>query len=319
MNVIELKNVKKIYGKRCVLDNVSFSVKKGHIVGLIGPNGAGKTTIMKLMAGLSHLSEGEISLFGSPEDLPAKRSRISFMIENPIIDSALTARENMEYIRIVQGVADRSRIDELLKYVGLGDTGRKKAGLFSLGMKQRLGIAMSLLQDPEILVLDEPVNGLDPEGIVDVRHILQSLSEKDGKTIIISSHLLSELSELCTDYVIIDHGRIVESLSREELALHSRSYISIRTDQTAETAATLEKKLSFHDYKVMQDDEIRLYEGLSDLAGVSRTITDSGFTILRYLMTNDSLEEYYLSRVSHDEDEGSQKVSHIKNLFGRRN
>lgn len=316
MNVIELRNITKMYGKSTVLRNVSFSVKKGHIVGLIGPNGAGKTTIMKILGGLARQTTGEIILFGSGERTEYNRQRISFMIENPIIDGSLTAAENMEFVRQVRGVADQSRCLQLLKYVGLEDTGKKSAKHFSLGMKQRLGIAMALLPDPEVLVLDEPVNGLDPEGIVEIRHILHDLCVKEGKTIIISSHLLAELSELCTDYVIINHGEIVEALSLEELLLHSRSYISIRTERTAETVTALEKALQIRDYRIMEDDEIRLYERIDDIATVSRTITDAGFTLLRLARTSDSLEEYYLSRVSADKPK--ENYSPMKNLFGRR-
>ena len=217
MKVIEMQNVDKYYGKNKVLDNVSFSVEKGHIVGLIGPNGAGKTTIMKIISGLAHRSNGEFKLFEASRGIHVNRGRMSFMIESPIIDISLNARRNMEYMRLLRGVADKNRINELLTYVGLEEAGKKPVKNFSLGMKQRLGIAMSLLADPEVLVLDEPVNGLDPEGIVEVRLILKELCEKQGKTIIISSHLLSELSELCTDYIIINHGKIVEALSTEEL------------------------------------------------------------------------------------------------------
>ena len=316
MKVIELSNINKDYGRSHVLERVTFSVEKGHIVGLIGPNGAGKTTIMRIIGGLTHPTSGTVRLFEHEEQLDKYRDRISFMIENPIIDGSLTARENMEYVRLVRGVADRSRCEILLKYVGLADTGKKTAKHFSLGMKQRLGIGMALLPDPEVLVLDEPVNGLDPEGIVEVRHILKDLCEKGGKTIIISSHLLSELSELCTDYVIINEGQIVESLSKEELMLHSRSYISIRTDRTAETVAALEQTLSVQDYKVMEDEEIRLYEGLEDVGTVSHVITDAGFTILRFALTSDSLEEYYLSNVSHEKKENTDSPK--RNLFGRR-
>ena len=317
MKVIELNDIGKVYGKSRVLERVSFSVEKGHIVGLIGPNGAGKTTIMRIVGGLTHPTSGTVRLFEHEEQLEKYRDRISFMIEDPIIDKSLTAGENMEYIRLIRGVADRSRCEKLLKYVGLQDTGKKAAKHFSLGMKQRLGIAMALLPDPEVLVLDEPVNGLDPEGIVEVRHILKDLCEKEGKTIIISSHLLSELAELCTDYVIINEGQIVESLSKEELMLHSRSYISIRTDRMAETVAQLEQLLSVRDYKVMENGELRLYEGLENIAAVSRAITDAGFTILRFALTGDSLEEYYLSKVSHDKQKVSGS-SPIKYIFGRR-
>ena len=318
MKVIELKEIRKVYNKKPVLEHVSFSVEKGHIVGLIGPNGAGKTTIMKIIGGLTHATDGTVRLFESDESLDKNRDRLSFMIENPIIDGSLSARENMEYVRLVRGVADDSRCDSLLEYVGLADTGKKTAKRFSLGMKQRLGIAMALLPDPEVLVLDEPVNGLDPEGIVEVRHILKELCEKEGKTIIISSHLLAELSELCMDYVIINEGHIVEALSKEELMLHSRSYISIRTERMAETVAALEKGLSIWDYKVMEDDELRLYEYLEDPAKVSRTITDAGFTILRFAQTSDSLEEYYLSKVSHgneDDKTGNRRIFGDSGLF----
>lgn len=310
MKVIEMKNINKYYGKSRVLSDVSFSVEKGHIVGLIGPNGAGKTTIMKILSGLAHKSSGSFSLFGSEKDIHKNRNRLSFMIESPIIDMSLNARDNMEYMRLLRGTADRSKIDELLSYVGLGETGKKAVKNFSLGMKQRLGIAMSLLADPEVLVLDEPVNGLDPEGIVEVRHILKELCEVHGKTLVISSHLLSELSELCTDYIIIDHGRIVESISKEELLSHSRSYISIKTDNISRTTANLEEKLGIKDLKVFEGSELRVYERLDKLAEVSGTITSSGDTILQFVLRNESLEEYYLSKVDHNNENtsGGRKI-----------
>ena len=321
MKVIELREIHKVYKNTPALEHVSFSVEKGHIVGLIGPNGAGKTTIMKIIGGLVHPTDGELRLFESDESLDKNRDRLSFMIENPIIDGSLTAMENMEYVRRVRGVADDSRCRSLLEYVGLADTGKKTAKQFSLGMKQRLGIAMALLPDPEVLVLDEPVNGLDPEGIVEVRHILRELCEKEGKTIIISSHLLAELSELCTDYVIINEGRIVESLSREELMQHSRSYISIRTDRTEEAVAMLEQKRKIRDYKVMETGEIRLYEYPENVAEISRAITDAGFAIIRFAETSDSLEEYYLSKVTHGkagEEKGQRGPGMFKNRILRR-
>ncbi len=315
MKVIELKNITKNYRHFKALDQVSLSVERGHIVGLIGPNGAGKTTIMKIIGGLSHPTDGELKLFDSSENIEKSRQRLSFMIENPFIDGALTARENMEYARFLLGVADKSRCETLLKYVKLGDTGRKAARHFSLGMRQRLGIAIALLPDPEVLVLDEPVNGLDPEGIVEIRNILRELCEKDGKTIIISSHLLSELSELCTDYILIDQGRIVESLSREELMEHSRSYLAIRTDHTPETLILLEQRFSASDYRVLKNGEIRMYNRSDDPAAISRAITGSGHTILHFAENSDSLEDYYLSRVSHDKPKDTS-YSAISNLFG---
>ncbi len=318
MKVIEMQNVDKYYGKNKVLDNVSFSVEKGHIVGLIGPNGAGKTTIMKIISGLAHRSNGEFKLFEASRGIHVNRGRMSFMIESPIIDISLNARQNMEYMRLLRGVADKNRINELLTYVGLEEAGKKPVKNFSLGMKQRLGIAMSLLADPEVLVLDEPVNGLDPEGIVEVRLILKELCEKQGKTIIISSHLLSELSELCTDYIIINHGKIVEALSTEELMMHSRSYISVKTDNISHTTATLENRLNIKDYKVVDDTELRIFGMFDRVAEVSHTITDGGDTILHFALTNESLEEYYLSKVDHNKGENDKKRGSVLNkLSGR--
>jgi len=300
--ILTIKNMSKTYGKAKVVDNFSLEVKKGHICGLIGPNGAGKTTIMKMMAGLTLPDNGEMSLWGDSTNLDKNRKRMSFMIESPIIDPEMTARQNLTYLRYVRGVADKNKIDEVLEFTGLSDTGKKKAKHFSLGMKQRLGIAMSLLTDPEIMVLDEPVNGLDPEGIVEVRHMLQKLSDERNVTIIISSHLLSELSELCTDYTIINHGKLIVSLSAEELSEQCKSYICVRTDNIEKTTAILEEKLSLKDYKVFHDEELHIFEKLDKVALISKTITDNGIVITKLCEEHASLEEFYLSKVGDDNE-----------------
>ena len=298
--ILELTEVSKKYGKNEVVHPITMQLQKGHIYGLIGPNGAGKTTIMKLLAGLTANTGGEIRAFGSlmwGKGSVENRNRMSFMVETPYLDGSMTARQNMQYIRYVRGVADESRIDEVLDYVGLSDTGKKKVSKFSLGMRQRLGIGMALLSSPELMVLDEPVNGLDPEGIVDVRNMLRKLCHEREMTILISSHLLSELSELCTDFAIINHGSLVDWLSREELMEKCRSYIAVKTDNISETVACLEQKLNISEYKIVSGDEFRIYERLDELELVSRTITDSGFTITKLTTEGESLEEYYLSRV----------------------
>jgi ABC-2 type transport system ATP-binding protein len=297
MNVIELKNLSKNYGRKTVVDNFSLSVEKGHICGLIGPNGAGKTTIMKMLSGLAAPSSGEIGFFGRNNELDKSRKRMAFMLEAPIVDKSLNARQNMEYVRYVKGVADKKKIDEMLDFVGLHDVGRKKAGKFSLGMTQRLGIAMALLTEPEIMVLDEPVNGLDPEGIVEIRLMLKKLAEEKNVTIIISSHILSELSELCTDFSIINHGKQIENLSREELMAKCRSYYAIRTNDINRTAAVIEDKLGTKQYKVIHGDEIRLFDFLDNVEKVSKTITDNGLILTKFISEGESLEEFYLSKV----------------------
>lgn len=296
-HVIELNELTKCYGKNTVVDKFSLSVEKGHICGLIGPNGAGKTTFMRMIAGLTAPTSGEMRFFGKGDDLDRSRRRMSFMLEAPIIDPNLTAWQNMQYVRFVKGIANEKKITENLEFVKLGDTGKKPAGKFSLGMKQRLGIAMALMNDPEIMVLDEPVNGLDPEGIVEVRHMLKKLSDERGVTIIISSHILPELAELCSDFTIINHGKLIESFSSDELLSKCRSRISIRTDNINETAAVLEKKLGIREYKAVHGEEIHLFERLDDIKTVSKTITDSGFVITKFVEEGESLEEYYLSKV----------------------
>ena len=296
-SVITMTNITKRFKKAEVVKNFSLDVKKGSITGLIGPNGAGKTTIMKILAGLMFQTSGELSFYGSRDDLDLNRRRMSFMIEAPIVDYNITAYENLNYVRYVRGYPDKKRIDEVLDIVDLKDTGKKKALKFSLGMRQRLGIAMALLTKPEVLVLDEPVNGLDPEGIVEVRHILQKLSEDQGVTILISSHLLSELSELCTDFSIINKGQLVENLSLEELHDRCRSHIVLRTNNTEKTAAVLEDKLSIGSYKVLRSGDIEIYERLDAVERISKTVTDSGCIITKLYESGQSLEDYYLEKV----------------------
>lgn len=293
---VSVYGLTKNFGRRAAVSNVSLDVKRAHICGLIGPNGAGKTTIMKMLAGLCAPTSGSVSLFGS-SDLDAQRSRVSFMLEAPIIDTGLSAHDNMRYVQLIRGIADDGRISSLLELVGLDPFEKKSVRKYSLGMKQRLGIAMALLPDPELMVLDEPVNGLDPEGIVEIRRLLKRLCEEQGKTILISSHLLSEMSELCTDYAIINHGALVEQLSHEELLAHCRDHISIRTNDINRTAAVIEEKLGTRSYRVVHGEEIQLMERLDDIESVSRAITQSGLTITKLISEGESLEQYYLSKV----------------------
>ena len=295
--VLETKGLTKKYGKATVVDNFSFKVEKGHICGLIGPNGAGKTTIMKMMAGLTKSNGGSMELFGTGKDLDRNRRRISFLIENPMLDINMSAYKNMEYIKYLKGIPTSEKIEDVLEFVGLLDAKDKKVKKFSLGMRQRLAIGMAILSKPEILVLDEPVNGLDPEGIVDVRKMIKRLVHEEEVTVLISSHILSELSELCTDYAIINHGCLVESITSEELEIKCENHITLKTDDINRTATILEGKLGISKYKVFRDEEVHIFEKLDDISAVSRAITDSGLTILKLVEEGASLEEYYLSKV----------------------
>ncbi len=294
--IIQIEGLNKSYGKAKVLNDFKLRVERGKICGLIGPNGAGKTTVMKIMAGLTSQDSGVVEYFGKRKNTSSMR-RLGFMIENPMVDINMTAEQNMAYIMRLKGVVDKDKISELLKFVGLGETGKKKVKAFSLGMRQRLGIAMALMSDPEILVLDEPVNGLDPEGMVEVRMILKRLAREKNVTILISSHLLAELSEMCDEYSIINHGTLVEHITADELKIKCEHHISIRTDNIEQSCAALEEKLGIKNYKVFRNEEIHVFERIDELAAISKTLTDSGFTILKFVCEGASLEEYYLSKV----------------------
>lgn len=294
--VMELEGLTKTFGKKTAVDNFSLKIEKGHICGLIGPNGAGKTTIMRMMAALTEPDSGEMKFFGST-NLDEARSRMSFIIEEPYMEHSMTARENMQYLRFIRGVADESRIDKLLDFVGLKDVGKKKVGKFSLGMRQRLGIAMSLLAKPEFMVLDEPINGLDPEGIIDVRKMLLKLTEEERITILISSHILKELSELCTDYAIVNHGKLIEKLSHEELLLKTKTFIGLRTNDIGRTCTVLEGSLGIRNYKVSPENEIMIYERLEDLERISSIVTQNNLTITKINVEGESLEDYYIGKV----------------------
>ena len=294
--IMKLEGLTKSFKKKKAVNNFSLKMEKGHIYGLIGPNGAGKTTIMKMIAGLTAPDYGKMEFFGST-DLDKKRSRMSFIIEEPYMEYQMTARQNMEYLRYVRGVADEKRIDELLEFVGLADTGKKDVGKFSLGMRQRLGLAMSLLAKPEIMILDEPINGLDPEGILDIRNMLAELVRKENMTILISSHILKELSELCTDYAIVKNGTLIEELSAEELLEKTSSFLRINTNDISKTTAVLEEKLGIHNYKVTYEKELLVYEMPGRVEEISRAITDSGLTITRLNPEGESLEDYYIGKV----------------------
>lgn len=300
--VIRISGLTKQYMKKKVVKEADLSIRKGMICGLIGPNGAGKTTIMKMLGGIVLPTEGEISIFGETTEkgLAHSRSRMSFMIEIPYAKQNMTARQNLEKLRLQKGIPDKGRIDEVLKLVGLSDTGKKPVKNFSLGMKQRLGIAGAMLSKPEIMVLDEPVNGLDPEGIVEVRELLKKLNREENITILISSHILSELSMLCTDYVFIRHGEVVENLSADELKKQCHEYFSISTDNNSLLPAILENKLDIHEFETDKDGSVRLYERIGEIREISKTLYDNGLVPLELHMHDANLEEFYMKMVGDD-------------------
>ena len=297
--IADVKNISKQYGKQLALDDVSFRIRRGSIVGLIGPNGAGKSTIMKIMGGLVFPSAGELQLFGESGEkgLNHARTRSSFIIETPYAKNGLSARENLEKQRLQKGIPDKGRIDEVLRIVKLEDTGKKVFKNFSLGMKQRLGIANALLGKPELMVLDEPINGLDPQGIVEIRELLKNLNKEEKVTIVISSHILSELSLLCTDYVFINHGKIMDVLSAEQLKEECSEYYQIDTDNNELASAILTNECGIGKLEVMESGGIRIYEGLERIRDISKALYEGG-AIPTVLARNEAnLEDYYMKKV----------------------
>ncbi len=304
--LINVKGLEKQYMKQKAVKGASFQIREGMICGLIGPNGAGKTTIMKMLGGLVLPTNGSISIYGedTQKGLAKARSRMSFMIETPYAKEKMTAKENLEKQRLQKGIPDKHRVDEVLEIVGLADTGKKYVKNFSLGMRQRLGIANALLTKPEIMVLDEPVNGLDPEGIVEIRELLLKLNREEHITIIISSHILSELSLLCTDYIFIHHGELVQSVSADALQKLCREHYHIHTDKDAVALAVLQERLGVTEYDVEEDGSIRLYEHLEDIREVSKALYEGGVIPLSLGMREANLEQYYMDMV------GEQNVEH---------
>jgi len=238
--LLELKNITKCYKKQTALDNVSFSIEKGHVYGFVGENGAGKTTTLRIITGLARQNSGTVELFGesNPQKLATSRKKMGCMIEHPVFDGSLDAAENLRLYGLLYGIKELSMIPQLLERTGLGNVGKKKVRDFSMGMKQRLGIAAALMSSPELIILDEPVNGLDPLGMIAVRKLLTSLNKDDGITILLSSHILSELQELATDYIFISGGKILNTVSAQEVLTEGMSleqyYLSLFKD-TAQT------------------------------------------------------------------------------------
>lgn len=305
--VIEVKGLTKQYKKQTAVKDAAFTIKRGSICGLVGPNGAGKTTIMKMLGGLVIPSAGNISLYGgmSEKELAKARERMSFMIETPYAKLDLTAWQNLEKQRIQKGIPDKERPRAVMELVGLSDAGNKKLKEYSLGMKQRFGIANALLSKPEVMVLDEPVNGLDPGGIVEIREMLRKLNREEDVTILISSHILSELALMCSEYLFLAEGEIVRQVTSEALKRECRSYLRVNTDNNNLALVVLREKLDITDYEVEEDGSLRLYEYFDNIAAVSRTLYENGVLPIGLLAGGDTLEQYYMSMIG-----GAAHVEH---------
>jgi len=297
--ILKTNSLTKNYKGTTVVQNVSITLEAGKIYGLIGQNGAGKTTFMRLVAGLTFPTSGSIELFGHSGEkaLQIERKRLGCMIEHPSLIPNMTAKENLTFHRIMRGIPNKEVEDELLELVGLKNTGKKKAKDFSLGMKQRLGIAVALIGNPELLILDEPINGLDPLGVVEIRHLLKKLCEERQMTILISSHNLPELYQTATDYIIIHQGEIKQTLSLSQLEEHCKRHLLISCENPEKLVSVLEMKLHTKNYTVMPNKKIKLYDFLGEKERVSKVLYENGIIVTNLSNEGDTLEEYFISLV----------------------
>ncbi|MBU3157724.1 ABC transporter ATP-binding protein (plasmid) [Clostridium estertheticum] len=293
--VIETNNLTKQYGEQKSVANLNIHVKKGRIYGLLGRNGAGKTTTMKMLLGLTNPTAGEIHIFGKNIHKSEKKilSRIGSLIESPGFYPNLTGTENLKIIARLRGIPTRDAIKNALDVVGLSYMDKKLFSQYSLGMKQRLGIANAIMHDPELLILDEPINGLDPIGIAEVRDFLKRLSTEQGKTILISSHILSEMALLADDIGIIDNGVLLEEKSLAELQQKNSRYIHFIVTNASQASRILEVDFHTSNFHVDDNHNLRLYDTEIEVAAITRKWIENGIDVSEAHTKNDTLEDYF--------------------------
>lgn len=292
--VLKVSNISKSYSGTPVLKQVNMEVRQGSIYGFIGRNGAGKTTLMKIICGLAAASDGEIQLFGQSDNLEAARKRIGTIIEMPTLYTGMTAVDNLEIQRRLLNKVDKSKIPAALEMVGLANVGKKKVKAYSLGMKQRLALAVALLNEPDFLVLDEPINGLDPIGIVEIREILTKLAKERGITILISSHILAELHLLATDFGIIEGGKLVKQLTAGELADECQQFTKLTTTNNEQAYELLKSKLNLTNIQ-LKENEIFIYDPIEHTEEVVTILAEQGIGTKGIHVVEQDLESYFLS------------------------
>jgi ABC-2 type transport system ATP-binding protein len=298
-SIVKTTGISKRYGERYAVENMSMEIQRGQIYGLIGQNGAGKTTFIRLLTGLISPTEGRIELFGeSGARLGKARARIGSIVETPSLFPNMTAACNIETQRRLAGLPAGTDTDAMLRLCGISGTGNKKVRDFSLGMRQRLALAISLITGPEFLVLDEPINGLDPKGIVENRKMLKSLSRDKGITILISSHILSELAQLATNYGIIHNGRLIKQLSATELQSECRRYVEILTDDISRAMAITVDRFAVKDYEIIGGGELRVFEQTDKTAEMNKALVQSDVPVRSIRVVGQDLESYFMKVTS---------------------
>ena len=299
MNLITTNELCKSYNKKLVIDHVNMHIPESSIYGFVGENGSGKTTIMRLLTGLAEPTSGSYELFGLKNNDPRiyeKRKYISAIVENTSLVPTLTAKQNIRYFELYTGIElTEAERDELLAKVHLHDVEGKKVRNFSLGMRQRLGIALALVSKPKLMFLDEPMNGLDPEGIAELRDLLIELNQKDGITVLISSHILSELEKIASCYGFISHGKILEEITAQELKERCRKSLMVKVDKLEEAERAL-KQIDVKDYKASPNGEIKIYDNVK-IQDVMACLSAASVNISAINSSEESVEEYYLNLI----------------------
>ena len=306
-DVIVTQNLTKMYGDKAAVSSMDMHVKQGDIYGFIGRNGSGKSTTLKMLCGLAFPTQGSIRVFGQSLSQESVRKRIGVLIESPGLEPGRSAYENMYLKASLMGIVDPDKeIRELLTLTGLNPDNKKLVKRYSMGMKQRLGIAMALLGGPDLLILDEPINGLDPEGMNQLRTLLVDLNQKKGVTILVSSHILGELSKMATRYGIIKDGCLVKEISKEELSAECKDYLYLKTSDSKMSAVLLEEKLGIRNYEVRPEGEIRIYQK-ADSGQITTVMTSAGISVFAIYGHQQDLEGYFLDLIGKESKTGSSK------------
>ncbi|MBD8500858.1 ABC transporter ATP-binding protein [Paenibacillus arenosi] len=294
--ILKTINLTKTYDNHAAVNKINMSIGKGEIYGFLGPNGAGKTTAIRMMLGLVKPTSGEVEIFGEKISKNSFKAfeRIGAIIETPGSYKNLTAYENLDIHRRLMGISAKSSIEETLDMVGLLEVRNRRVGKFSLGMKQRLGLARALLHQPDFLILDEPTNGLDPQGIKDIRHLLLDLVKQRDITILVSSHILSEIEQLATKIGIIHQGQLLEEMDMEQLRQKNRHYLDITVSNDQQAAFILQENLSIVDYTITELGKIRIYERMNEPMIINRTLVENGVDVAELVLNKGNLEQYFL-------------------------
>ena len=296
--IIKTTQLSKKYKNVTALSSTNLTIEKGCIYGLVGKNGAGKTTLLKMLLGQTTPTTGELSLFGqSGSELANARRRIGAIVEHPAFYPYLTGRQNLEYYRIQKGITEKENVERALKNMGLTEFADRKFKTYSLGNKQRLGLALSLLGNPDLLILDEPINGFDPQGIIEIRKLLLELNQKRHITILLSSHILSELENMITRVGFIDTGRLIEEMDMTELRQKCQRYIEVKVDNSEKAVAVLEQKLDVTDYEVLEGHVIHIHGREDFIPKVSKVLNDADIKIYAVTEIGQSLEDYFIDLV----------------------